>query len=90
MELLSDAHVLKIVVNVCLFYSRLVNIVNLPKGFNDVGSNEYRNVHVHGHCFGFSLATINEYLGRGKIIIADRIPPLKIIAQEITRNIHDN
>lgn len=48
MELLNDAQVLKIMMNISHFYLKLVKefIVNLPKGFNDVESDDYMKVHV--------------------------------------------
>lgn len=78
-------------IDVGLFYPRLMKgfIVNLPKGFNDAKSYDYRKFHVRGYYFDFSPAIINEYLGKGKLIIMI-VPPIKIIAKEITGNIHDN
>lgn len=82
MELLEDAQVKKIMSNIGHFYPNLVKefIVNLPIGFNDAGSSNFRKVYVRGHYFGFSPCIINDYLGRGKIITIDCIPYLKIIA----------
>lgn len=44
MELLSNTHPLKTVVNIDPFYLKLIMefIVNLPKGLNDSGNNEFR------------------------------------------------
>lgn len=72
------------------FYPKLVEefILNIPKEFNEAKSKKFRKVHVRGNYFGFSPTIINKYLGRGKLITADRIPPLKCITQEITRNVH--
>lgn len=63
-------------------YPKLVKkfIVNLRKGFNDAGSRDFRKVCVRGYYFGFSLAIINEYLGRGMSIIVDKVLPLKILS----------
>lgn len=51
MKLLNDAQVLKNVLNVGPFYQKLVKefIMNLPKGFNNTSSSEYKKVHVMGH-----------------------------------------
>lgn len=77
---------MKTMSNIRPFYPKLVKefIVNLPKDINDAGSIDFKKVHVIGYSFGFSGAIINEYLGRGKLIIEDMIPQLKIIAHEIT------
>lgn len=78
--------------NIGPFYLNLVKkfIMDIPKGFNDAGRSDYRKVHVRGHCFGFSSAIVNNYLRRERLITDDRVPSLKTIAQEITRNIHDD
>lgn len=69
-ELLEDAQITKIIPKIGTFYPKLVKyfIVNMPKEFNDVRSRYFIKVNMRGHCFGFSLAIINDYLGRGKII----------------------
>lgn len=91
MELINDAQALKIVMNIGRFYMKCDEfIVNLPKWFNDYGSNEYMKVHVQDHCFWFSSAIINDYLGRGRLITVDRVSSLKTIVKEITGNVHDD
>lgn len=77
-----DAHILEIVSNLSPYYPKLVKqfVVNIPKDFNNVGSKDFRKLHVQGCCFGLSSAIIIEYLGRGKLITADEVPSLKAIA----------
>lgn len=58
--------------------------------FDDVGSAEFRKVHVLGNYFGLSPTIINNYLGSGRLINGDCILSMKTIAQEITENIHDD
>lgn len=75
MEVLEDARVKKTMFDIGPYYPKLVKefIVNFPKGFNDVGSKEFRKVHSHGHYFRFSSAIINEYRGRERIVIIDHV-----------------
>lgn len=91
-KLLQDAQVMEIVTGLSSFYPQLVKefIVNISKDFKKVDSNYYRKVHVCGCCIGFSLAVINDYLGRGKLIIIDKVPNMKTIAQEITKGTYED
>lgn len=77
---------------IVLFYPKLVKefIVNLSKGFNNGDISEFSKVYLHGPYFEFSLAIINEYLGRGRLITYDHISSMKTISQESTENVHDN
>lgn len=65
-----------------LSHAKLVKefIVNLPSGFNNVGSKEYIKVYVRGYCFVFSSKIINECLGRGRLITIVRLHYLNTIA----------
>lgn len=85
MELLNDSQVMKTAIGVDAFYHLLVKEfrINLPKVFNDAESYENINFHVRGHCFIFSHAIIHEYLGRGKLIIADLVPLTKISLKKL-------
>lgn len=47
-------------------------------------------VGAHGCCVSFSPIIINEYPGRSKLVTADKVPPLKIIAQEITSRVFED
>lgn len=89
-ELVMDAHILEIVSNLSPYYPKLVKefVVNIPKDFNNAGSRDLRKLCVQGYCFGLSSDIIIEYLGRGKLIIADKVPSLKAITQEITRSVY--
>lgn len=81
-ELLVDAQIMNIMSNLGPYYPMLVKefILNIPKDFNIVGSKDFWKVHIRGWCFGFYPFIINEYLKRGKMIIVDRILPLKSIS----------
>lgn len=89
-ELLQDSQVMKNVFG--LSHCRLVKkfIVNISKDFNKYGSKDYRRVDVHDCCIGLSLAVINDHLGRGKLIIVDKVPNMNIIAQEITGSTYED
>lgn len=65
-------------------------IFNLTKGFNNVGSGEYKKVHIRGHYFSFFPTIIHDYLSRGILVTTDYVPSLKTIAKEVTRNVHDD
>ena len=86
MELLHDAEMIKTVTGIWVYYPTLVRefIVNLSSSFDVPDDAEFRKVYVRGHCFEISPAIINDFLGRGKIISADRVPSLDIIAKKIT------
>lgn len=60
MEIFHDAQVIKIVLSPGLFYLKVVKelIMNLPKGFNDDTSSEYKKVHVSVISFPFSLQSL--------------------------------
>ena len=38
------------------------------------------------HCFGVSLYVINDFLSRGRIIIADRLPSMDVVAKELSND----
>lgn len=82
---------MKIESNLGPYYLKLVKdfIINILKEFNNAGSKDFGKVHVCGCCFGFPHTIINEYFGRGNLITKDRIPPLKVIAQEITGSVYE-
>lgn len=75
MELLGDVELMRTVVGIGSYYPTLVKefIVNMPSGLNKADSPDFRKIFVRGHDFSISPEVINEYLGRGRIIIADRL-----------------
>ena len=83
---MHNAEILRTVTSIGVYYPALVKefIVNLSSSFDVPDDAEFKKVFVRGHCFEISPGVINEFLGRGKIITADRVPSLDIIAQEIT------
>lgn len=73
MQLLSDAQLIKIVIGISPYYPKLVKefVMDLPTSINKPDSHDFSKVQVRGSCFDFSLAIINDYLGRGWLINAD-------------------
>lgn len=55
--------------------------INMPKGFNDASSGDYKKVHVRGNYFNFFLDNINEYLARGSMITSGRLPSMKTLSR---------
>lgn len=65
-------------------------IVKIPKDFNKARNRDYIKVQVCGRCIGCSLAIINEYMGRTKLITIKKVSPMKIIAQEIAGRVYED
>lgn len=89
-QLLSNAQLLKIVINVGPEHQQLVKkiIFNISSGFYNAESKEYMKVHVIVF-FMLSPAIINDFLGRGRVINVGFLLSLKTIFREITDNVHE-
>ena len=60
--------------------------MNLSSEIDQRHHPEFGKVYVRGHCFDVSSSAINDFLGRGKIVTADRLPSLDVIAKELTND----
>lgn len=90
--MLEYSQVIKIMTNFSPLYQNIVKefIINIPQEFNKDGSKDYMKVHVRGCCIGFSSEIINEYLSRSKLITANKVLLLNIIAQEIAGRVYED
>ena len=86
MELLHDAEMIKTITNIGVYYPTFVRefIDNRSSSFDVPDDAEFRKVYVRGHSFKISPNVINDFLARGKIITADQVHSLDVIAKEIT------
>lgn len=65
-DLITKAEMLSSVMNLGVFYSKMVKkfIVNLPTNFNESGTPDFQKVHVRGKCFDVSPTFIELLLER--------------------------
>lgn len=86
-KFLSDARILKTMMNIDSFYLKLVKefMLTFLKSLMMLGMMSTKKVCVRDQCFAFSPVILNDYLGRGRLITIVCVPYLKTIAKEITR-----
>ena len=84
-EFLSDAQLMKKVIDVGPYYPKLVKefIVNFSDDLNKPNNPDFKQIHVRGHYFSFSMTIINDYSGRDRIVTAYRLPPMSTILDEL-------